>query len=877
MRTDRLLLVALFLGLELFCVSQVAAQYRVFLDPPQRLAESHTPAHIDGLTANHTLAKASVPLSNAEALSYFDPFGDVIPMVLPSPVEIGGTQGMIYSYFERFTTELSDPVLDSIMIIIGTEDVSLEGQVRIDILKTFTSSGHFFPDQTSAPVATYYIDASQLTRDDVTPITIDCGAKRLGLKHFMISVQQNTLSSAIQVLFDYKTEETQRDLDDEIDRAYMAYVNENDESFYAFLGGMFMDSEQQILYPNMVAVAYLHQFGTETIPTEWTNTIAGSAEDKINSLLYTSDGGYLFVGSTNSTDGNIGQTKGKLDYVIGKFDKTGKKQWLKTFGGSGDDVAYDAIEFFGSKYVIAGSSTSKDGDVGSHLGTSCAWVITVDKDGNLLQSKAYGGGGDGIRAYSIANDNSSGSDKAVIAGWADPHSIVHTDGSFNHYLGGPWLAKLKSDGDTVWTQGLGVTNEGPVKHANALQVGTAGMIAFATENVQFEKTIHIVNAAGIPERAFELPSRALGHLAYGGIGTFATVLDDTLLMLNVFGNISDKFRIEGLSEAQTLEPWWDQGFVISGKSRRIGETIDYPSLFMIDAQGYTLKIIKLDTLNKNIVSVTANGEGYVLGRNDHPVSNSDIIIHRGESPTAIAPEASTVALIETCRGTVLDIPVTVSSGVYPIVASFKEGFGTPIVSDMVLQGPADGDEFVLHYAASQNTLINVRITDATGKSTEKAINITLGIPERPTVVAEGASLMCSVVADSYQWLDSDSQPIPLAIERSFTPLHNGDYAVRVSAKECNEVSEFYAYTSSSVEEQREFNTIRYISDGHILDLQIGEHSAASITIYDVLGHEILSQAIIGHMSIDLSRLTPGSYFARLSDAGGLIATKAISR
>jgi hypothetical protein len=786
--------------------------------------------------------------------------------------------GVVYAYLERFTSSLADPVLDSVLLVIATDDVDLSGQVQVDILPTLTSGGHFFPDE-SNPIATFFIDASRLIRDDLAEVILDCSALRLQTKHFMVSVKQHTLSSRVYVVFDHKTEDVQRDIDDELDRSYFAYLDEDQVAYTGFLGGMFMGAAETFLYSNMMAIAYLHQFGTGTISTQWKHSVAGSGEDKINSLIRTADGGHLFVGSTNSSDGDIGANKGGLDYIVGKYDKTGKKQWIKTFGGSKDDIAFGATEFFGSKYVIAGSSTSIDGDVGPHLGTSCAWVLTLDKDGNVLQSKAYGGGGDGIRAYSIASDYSSGDEAVVIAGWADPYQITHTAGSFNHYLGGPWLAKIKANGDTLWTQSLGGANVGPVKHPHAMQVGTLGMIAFATENSEFEKTIQLLNAQGVPGKTLKLPARASEQLAYAGVGSFATMLEDTLLIFNVLGEYSNKFAIEGLSDVQSLDAVIDQGFVITGKSRRVGETIEYPSLFTIDAQGYTRKIVKLDTANTNIVGVIADGDGYVLGRNDHPSLKRNIELLRLAAPAAVAPVATAVSLIEACRGDLLDIPVTVKSGIYPITAKFTEGFGTPIVSDMVLRGPSDGDEFVLHYVAAQNSLINVRVTDASGASTELPINVTLGIEERPVVTQQGSMLTSSVAGESYQWIDIANQPVPLATNKSFTPLTNGEYAVVVSAKECVDTSAFFTYTSAGVNDQASVNeSIRFAVSAKHIDVENSEgRSGLTLSVFNALGQQLMIEPLGRSSRIDLANYVKGAYFLEVRDAGRVIASRRFIR
>ena len=70
----------------------------------------------------------------------------------------------------------------------------------------------------------------------------------------------------------------------------------------------------------------------------WVKTFGGSDRDQGNSILQTSDGGYVLTGWTSSNDGDFsGMNKGRCDIFVMKLNSSGDTVWKKTFGGSVDE------------------------------------------------------------------------------------------------------------------------------------------------------------------------------------------------------------------------------------------------------------------------------------------------------------------------------------------------------------------------------------------------------------------------------------------------------------------------------------------------------------------------------------------------------------
>ena len=121
----------------------------------------------------------------------------------------------------------------------------------------------------------------------------------------------------------------------------------------------------------------------------WTKNWGGSGEDSFLDIIKTSDGGYLAVGETDSTDLEF-PTSGAFDLLAVKFDTAGNKQWSRTYGGTGDDTANSIIEV-SDGYIVAGHSSSTD--VGyTNKGYFDAFILKLNKAGDKEWIKGFGGG-----------------------------------------------------------------------------------------------------------------------------------------------------------------------------------------------------------------------------------------------------------------------------------------------------------------------------------------------------------------------------------------------------------------------------------------------------------------------------------------------------
>ena len=113
---------------------------------------------------------------------------------------------------------------------------------------------------------------------------------------------------------------------------------------------------------------------------KWEKHFIGSGINVINKIIPSADRGILAVGYTTS------KGVGWQDAWVIQLDKDGNLEWEKTFGGDKKDIIVSAIKTDKNKYLLAGSTSS-----GSKGKISNAWVIQLDKDGNLEWEKTFGG------------------------------------------------------------------------------------------------------------------------------------------------------------------------------------------------------------------------------------------------------------------------------------------------------------------------------------------------------------------------------------------------------------------------------------------------------------------------------------------------------
>ena len=134
---------------------------------------------------------------------------------------------------------------------------------------------------------------------------------------------------------------------------------------------------------------------------EWDKDFGTAGNDELQSVLQTSDGGYLLGGiASGGISGDKSQpTKGSTDYWIIKTDSLGVKQWDRDFGGNDEDDFVWMEPATDGGYILAGNSYSLiSGDKTQNTWGSIYpynddvdyWIVKIDTAGNKVWDRDYG-------------------------------------------------------------------------------------------------------------------------------------------------------------------------------------------------------------------------------------------------------------------------------------------------------------------------------------------------------------------------------------------------------------------------------------------------------------------------------------------------------
>ena len=215
----------------------------------------------------------------------------------------------------------------------------------------------------------------------------------------------------------------------------------------------------------LVAVLSILVFCYSAITFE--KTFGYEWNDHTNSVIQTSDGGYLFTGcKVDSADYKISY------FVVTKIDSTGKKEWEKLFTGgmtssTYNNAGYSVIETTDGSYVAAGCIEELN-----HLIHTVPYVIKLDASGNKLWDYRFGSDGS-------VNISCNQIIQTVDGGYA-----LTGDNS-----GIGLIIKLDAEGEKVWTNDTSLLFD----HINSLvQTEDKGFTLTGQGGINDELGIYIV-------------------------------------------------------------------------------------------------------------------------------------------------------------------------------------------------------------------------------------------------------------------------------------------------------------------------------------------------------------------------------------------------
>ncbi|RYY67189.1 MAG: T9SS C-terminal target domain-containing protein [Chitinophagaceae bacterium] len=190
--------------------------------------------------------------------------------------------------------------------------------------------------------------------------------------------------------------------------------------------------------------------------------LGGNNDDRSNFVIQTLDSGYVFAGSTESSeDGDVtGTNNAGIDCWVVKMSKTGVIEWNKVMGGTFNEQVNQIRQTADGGYVFCASTESSasgdvTGDNHGPIGTLDYWVVKLDAAGNVSWDVILGG-----NLTEVATSIVQTADGGYVVGGHSSSSANGDVTPVNHSTNTDcWIVKLTAAGVIQWNVLLGGTGE----------------------------------------------------------------------------------------------------------------------------------------------------------------------------------------------------------------------------------------------------------------------------------------------------------------------------------------------------------------------------------------------------------------------------------
>ncbi|HYV93007.1 MAG TPA: T9SS type A sorting domain-containing protein [Chitinophagales bacterium] len=166
---------------------------------------------------------------------------------------------------------------------------------------------------------------------------------------------------------------------------------------------------------------------------QWSKCYGGTGGEEYPARVKTtSDGGYVFVTNSGSTDGDVNPpVAGQTDFWLVKLNSSGTIEWANTFGGSTSERPFDVEEAEDGGFIMAGVEYPGMGDYW--------WVVKADSNGNQQWAKTYG----------LPLPAQQAEDIEVVPGIG--YIVV---GQIDSAMNDGWVLLIDSSGNEIWDRHL---------------------------------------------------------------------------------------------------------------------------------------------------------------------------------------------------------------------------------------------------------------------------------------------------------------------------------------------------------------------------------------------------------------------------------------
>lgn len=125
----------------------------------------------------------------------------------------------------------------------------------------------------------------------------------------------------------------------------------------------------------------------------WERSFGGTGIEIAFDIAKAANGSYLIAGHTFSTDQDIFLNNGEADSWLINVDEEGNLLWEQTYGGSLFDAARSVAAIEGDKFLLAGNAKSDALGTIPNAGENDIWLAKTDNQGRLIWQQTFGGTG----------------------------------------------------------------------------------------------------------------------------------------------------------------------------------------------------------------------------------------------------------------------------------------------------------------------------------------------------------------------------------------------------------------------------------------------------------------------------------------------------
>ncbi|KWX77091.1 hypothetical protein [Paenibacillus jilunlii] len=200
-------------------------------------------------------------------------------------------------------------------------------------------------------------------------------------------------------------------------------VVQTSDGGYVFTGSTTVNGSDDIIFAKTDAALTL----------QWAYAYGGTGAESGAEVRATSDGGYMIAGTSNAS--------GSSDVILVKTDASGTVQWSKTYGGPAKEEAQAMELGTDGGYIVVGTKESSSN-------SNDAYMLKVDANGSIQWTRTFGKDNLEDRFYGVAVTPEGG---YVAVGYKTVSEIINP-GTAQRMYG--LMVKVNGSGNTVFESTL---------------------------------------------------------------------------------------------------------------------------------------------------------------------------------------------------------------------------------------------------------------------------------------------------------------------------------------------------------------------------------------------------------------------------------------